>query len=78
MATITDRLNSLKAQIEQGKTEKTRAETNLDALNKQRAEIESELRMDYGIEVGGLDAEIERLRGEIEGGLAEAEGLLNG
>jgi len=43
VATVTERLENLKRQIEQGKSEKVRAETNLEALEKQRKEIEAEL-----------------------------------
>ena len=75
MASVTERLESLKAEIERGKTEKTRAETNLESLNKQRAEIEAELKV-LGVKPEDLDREIERLKAEIEAGLAEAEGLL--
>ena len=77
MATVTERLESLKRQIEQGKTEKTRAETNLESLNKQKAEIYAEL-AELGVKPEGLDAEIERLKVEIDAGLAEAERLLRG
>lgn len=75
MATVTERLESLKSQIEQGKSEKVRAETNLESLNKQKAEIYAEL-AELGVKPEKLDAEIEKLKAEIEAGLAEAEGLL--
>ena len=77
MATVTERLENLKRQIEQGKSEKVRAETNLEALEKQRKEIEAEL-AELGVKPDHLDAEIEKLRDEIDAGLAEAEGLLRG
>ena len=77
MATVTERLENLKRQIEQGKTEKTRAEANLESLEKQRAEIEAEL-AEMGVKPDELDSEIEKLRGEIEAGLSEAERLLRG
>ena len=47
----------------------------MESLEKQRAEIEAEL-TELGVKPENLDAEIERLRGEIEAGLAEAERLL--
>lgn len=75
--TITDRLESLKADIDRGKTEKTRAETTLESLNKQRKEIEAELKA-LGVKPENLDAEIERLDKEIREGLVEAERLLRG
>ena len=77
MATVTERLEFLKAEIEKGKTEKTRAEANLESLEKQRAEIEAEL-AELGVKPDELDAEIERLKGVIEAGLGEAERLLRG
>jgi len=77
VATVTERLENLKRQIEQGKSEKVRAETNLEALEKQRKEIEAEL-AELGVKPDHLDAEIEKLRDEIDAGLAEAEGLLRG
>lgn len=75
MATVTERLESLKSQIEQGKSEKVRAETNLESLEKQRKEIVAEL-AELGVKPDQLDQEIERLKSEIEAGLSEAEGLL--
>ena len=41
MATVTERLESFRQLIEKGKTEKTRAEANLECLEKHRAEIEA-------------------------------------
>lgn len=73
--TVTERLKTLKAKIDQGKTEKTRAEANLESLEKQKAEIVAELNT-LGVKPENLDAEIERLSAEIEAGLSEAEGLL--
>lgn len=75
MATVTERLESLKRQIEQGKTERTRAETTLESLEKQRAEVVAELKQ-LGVKPDQLNQEIERLKGEIEAGLGEAEELL--
>jgi len=49
----------------------------LEALEKQRKEIEAEL-AELGVKPDHLDAEIEKLRDEIDAGLAEAEGLLRG
>lgn len=72
---ITARLNSLKAKIEQGKVEKTRAETNLESYTKQRDEIVAEMAQ-YGVTPETIDGEIERLEKEIEADLAKAEELL--
>lgn len=72
---ITARLNNLKSQIEQGKIEKTRAETNLESYTKQRDEIVAQM-AELGVTPETVDAEIERLGQEIEDGLQQAEGLL--
>ena len=53
MATVMERLENLKAEIERGKTEKTRAETNLESLQKQRAEEEAEVR-GLGVRLRGV------------------------
>jgi chromosome segregation ATPase len=74
---VTARLNNLKAQIEKGKVEKTRAETNLALYTKQRDEIIAQL-AELGVTPEGLDAEIARLDQEIAENLARAEELLRG
>lgn len=74
-AALTARLTSLKATIEQGKTEKARAEATLEQLQAQQTQVECELAT-LGVTPDGLDAEIERLRAEIAQGLADAEQLL--
>jgi chromosome segregation ATPase len=77
MTDITARLNSLKNQIEQGKVEKTRAETNLQNFMKQRDEVVKEM-ADLGVTPETVDQEIERLEQEIEESLKQAEELLKG
>lgn len=74
---VTARLNSLKSQIEQGKVEKTRAETNLQNYTRQRDEIVQQMQ-ELGVTPETVDAEIERLDKEIEEDLAKAEELLKG
>ena len=74
---ITARLNNLKAQIDQGKTEKTRAETNLESYTKQRDEVVKEM-AELGVTPETVDAEIARLDAEVEADLAKAEELLRG
>ncbi len=71
------RLNSIKTQIEQGKTEKTRAETNLELFTKQQQEIEAQLK-ELGVAPENIDAEIAKLDQEIEANLTQAETLLKG
>lgn len=77
MLDITVKLNNLKTQIEKGKVEKTRAETNLESYTKQRDEIVKEM-AELGVTPETVDAEIERLDTEIEADLAKAEELLRG
>jgi chromosome segregation ATPase len=74
---MTARLDALKNQIEQGKVEKTRAETNLESYTKQRDEIVAQM-AELGVMPETVDAEIERLDKEIEEGLQQAEELLRG
>ncbi len=74
---ITARLSSFKSQIEQGKVEKTRAETNLESYTKQRDEIVAQM-TELGVTPETVDAEIDRLETEIEADLGKAEELLKG
>jgi chromosome segregation ATPase len=74
---ITVRLNSLKSQIDKGKTEKTRAEANLESYTKQRDEVVAEMQ-ELGVTPETVDAEIERLDKKIEESLKQAEELLRG
>ena len=74
---VTARLNNLKSQIDTGKTEKTRAETNLQNYTKQRDEVVKEM-SELGVTPETVDAEIERLDKETEADLAKAEELLAG
>ncbi|MGD9155051.1 MAG: hypothetical protein PVG90_06080 [Bacillota bacterium] len=77
MSDVVNRLNVLKAQIEQGKTEKAKAEANLDVYTKQKEELVKQL-ADLGVTPETLDAEIAKLDQEIESGLTQAEVLLKG
>ncbi len=74
---LTARLAGLKSTIEQGRTEKARAEATLEGLNRQEAEIVAEL-AEMGVTPENLDAEIKSLREKVDAGLAEAEKLLRG
>lgn len=74
---MTSRLNMLKAQIEQGKVEKTRAEANLEMYTKQRDEEIAKL-AELGVKPEGLDSEIAKLEQEIAAGIEQAESLLKG
>jgi len=75
MADITARLNNLKNQIETGKVEKTRAETNLESYSRQRDEIVQQMQ-ELGVTLETVDTEIEWLDTKIEADLAKAEELL--
>ena len=77
MADTQGRLNSLKAEIERGKTEKTRAETNLQNYTKQKDEVVAQM-AELGVTPETVDAEITKLDQEITDGLAKAEELLRG
>ena len=74
---VTARLNSLKSQIDTGKTEKTRAETNLQNYTKQRDEVVKEM-AELSVTPETVGAEIARLDAEVEADLNKAEELLRG
>lgn len=69
------RLNNLKAQIEQGKNEKAKAEANKETYEKQKQEIIAQL-AELQVAPENLDAEIAKLETEIQQALAKAEELL--
>jgi chromosome segregation ATPase len=77
MSDVTIRLNALKSQIEQGKTEKAKAEANLEIYTKQKEELVKQL-AEMGVTPETLDAEITKLDQEIAAGLDQAEALLKG
>jgi chromosome segregation ATPase len=76
-ANMTNRLNNLKTQIEQGKVEKTKAETNLETYTKQRDEEIAKL-AELGVTPENLDNEISKLEQEIAASIEQAENLLKG
>ncbi len=75
MSNVTERLTNLKEQIERGKTEKAKAETNLEHYTKQRDDLVAEM-ADMGVTPETVDAEIEKLDKEIQESLTKAEELL--
>ena len=75
MDNILSRLNNLKDQIERGKTEKARAEANLETYTKQRDEVVAEM-VEYGVTPETIEAEIQRLDIEMQDALRQAEELL--
>jgi chromosome segregation ATPase len=77
MTDITGRLNALKTQIETGKTEKAKAEANLETYTAQKEELVKQL-AEMGVTPETLDGEITKLDQEIAAGLDQAEALLRG
>lgn len=73
----TKRLNDIKALIEKGKSEKAKAEANLEIYTIQENDIIKGL-AEFDVTPETLGAEIERLRREEEEALARAEELLRG
>ena len=69
------RLDSLKAQVEQGKAEKAKAEANKETYEKQLKELVAQL-AEMQVAPENLDAEIQALEVEINQALAKAEELL--
>lgn len=74
---VAERLADLKAAIEVGKSERIKAQTNLENFNRQKNEILRQL-SELNVAPEGLDDEISRLDREVEEALAKAEELLRG
>ena len=77
MDDITSKLNELKTEIERGKTEKTRAEANLESYTKQKDEIVTQMAL-LSVTPETIEAEIAKLDQEIAAGLIWAGELLRG
>lgn len=73
---LNDRLKTLRAKIDQAKTEKAKAEANLEHAEAEIQRLTAELAQDYGLEPDHLDAEIERLDQEILTLLEQAEEIM--
>ena len=71
----TKELNKLKQAIERAKTERTKAETNKESLEKRQSEVLAECKA-LGVEPENLAAEIERLDVAIQDGLTQARRLV--
>lgn len=69
------KLSQLKKQLENAKTERTRAETKLESLNKQRDDLLNEFK-ELGINPENAENEIEKLKEDIDKLIGEAEELL--
>lgn len=79
---VAQRLEVLRAKIDKAKTEKARAEANLEHAEGEIKRLTEELARDYKLKPDQLDGEIERLDKQIlelldraEGIMREAEGL---
>lgn len=75
MPDITARLAQLRAQAEQAKTEKAKAEATLEQLGVQKQQVVTELAT-MGVAPENLDAEIAALDAQINDALTQAEQLL--
>ena len=73
----TAKLAELKVRAERGKTERTRAETTLEQLALQDAQLLKEC-AELGVTPDALDAEIAKCDAEYNKHIAEAERLLVG
>lgn len=81
-ADVAQRLEVLRGQIDKAKTEKTKAEANLEHAEGEIKRLTEELSREYKLKPDQLDGEIERLDKAIlelldraEGIMKEAEGL---
>lgn len=74
---VAERLADLKSAIELGKSEKIKAQTNLENFSRQRDELLRQL-SEFNVSPENLDAEISKLDREIEENLIRAEELLRG
>lgn len=71
------RLQELKQKVETAKSEQVRAEARMEELQKQRDQLLKEMET-QGVTPESIDQEIQRLEGERDGLIAEAEQLLTG
>lgn len=70
-----ERLEKLKVSLEKAKTTRTRAEANLEQLEKQKAEITQEMTM-LGVTPETIEPTIKALEAEIEDLLSSAEKMI--
>lgn len=70
-----EQLSSIKNSLEKAKTDRTRAETTKEQLEKQREEIIAEIRA-LGVEPDKLDATIADLDRQIQADLARLQELI--
>ena len=73
---FTNRLNNIKTSLKEAERECTVLETEQAASEKQLAEVVLAM-TEAGVTPETAEAEIERLKGEIETGLTKMEGLLS-
>lgn len=77
MSVDTQRLQNLKARVDNAKTQKVQAETRMVSLREQRDQVVAELKA-LNLTPETLEAEIARLDGEETRLAAEVETLLQG
>jgi len=75
---ITQRLDVLRDKIDRAKTEKARAEANLEHAEAEIKKITETLRQEYGLAPEQLEGEIKRLDDEILALLDQAEEIIRG
>lgn len=75
-ADVGRRLEALRARIDKAKTEKAKAEANLEHAEAEIKRLTEELKKDFGLKPDQLESEIERLDKEILGMLDRAEGIM--
>lgn len=73
---VAGRLENLRTKIDRAKTEKARAEANLEHAEGEIKRLTEELEKDFGLKPDQLEGEIERLDKEILGLLDRAEGIM--
>lgn len=69
------KIEEFSKKLEAAKTAKTKAETNLETLEKQKEEILKSMEAE-GVTPDTIDAEIEKLEQEIQKNLVEAEKII--
>lgn len=72
---VMDRLKLLKEKIEYGKTEKAKAEANIESYTRHKKELIAQL-AELGVSPENLDDEITKLEQEIEDSIKRAFELL--
>lgn len=72
-----ERLRQIKSRVEAAKTERTKAEANMESLQKQRDQVVADCTA-HGVTPETLDESIQTLEAQLQRNLDEAEQLLQG